>query len=47
MTNKKFAEKDKNFIKACNIANVNNTKRQASKFRNQKGSAYKKGVQNE
>lgn len=41
MTNKKFAEKDKGFREACEKAGVEPTTRQASKFRNKKGSAYK------
>lgn len=40
MNNKMFAEKDMYFQKACQAAGVEITKRQASKFRNKKGSAY-------
>ena len=40
ITNKKFTE-DKFFIVCCEKASVNPTMRQASKFRNKKGSAYK------
>ena len=40
MTNKQFAEQDKPFIQACEQAEVQPTKRQASKWRNKKGKAY-------
>lgn len=40
MTNKEFAEKDKLFHKACEIAKIKPTHRQASKFRNKKGLAF-------
>lgn len=40
MTNKKFSKEDELFKTACEIANVEPTKRQASKFRNQKGLAW-------
>jgi hypothetical protein len=40
MTNKEF-KKDNVFIKACELANVDTTTRQASKFRMGKGSAFK------
>ncbi len=49
MTNAKFAKEDKNFINACNHVKmvlgveVNPTTRQASKYRNKKGLAYKVG----
>ena len=43
MTNKEFAEKDKEFKRACDYVHVNPTKRQASKYRNKKGTAYKHG----
>lgn len=43
MTNTQFAIKDSSFIAACNKAQVDNTKRQASKYRNKKGKAYKEG----
>ena len=41
MTNKEFAQKDSGFHTACEKAGIEATKRQASKFRNQKGKAYK------
>lgn len=41
VTNKEFAEKDEFFKNCCGKAGVNPTVRQASKFRNGKGSAYK------
>lgn len=40
-TNKLFAKEDANFQRACDKAGVNPTARQASKFRNKKGAAYK------
>ena len=40
-TNKEFAETNKIFKDMCVKAGVNATIRQASKFRNKKGSAYK------
>ena len=40
MTNKKFSE-EKYFVSCCAKAAVDATMRQASKFRNEKGSAYK------
>lgn len=42
MTNREFS-KDKEFIECCERANVKPTARQASKFRNQQGLAYKIG----
>jgi len=39
MINKEFAAKDKVFVKACEIAKVEPTKRQAAKFQNKKGLA--------
>lgn len=36
-----FARNDKDFIEACKRAGVDNTRRQASKFKNKKGLAYK------
>jgi len=39
MTNAKFAQRDVVFQKACEIANVEPTQRQASKFRAGKGAA--------
>lgn len=46
ITNKKFAEEDKIFEASVKMANergfaVEATKRQASKFRNKKGTAYR------
>ena len=41
LTNLKFAESNKDFIKLCEQAGVQATQRQASKYRNKKGSAYK------
>lgn len=40
ITNKKFTE-DTYFIACCENVSVSPTMRQASKFRNQKGSAYR------
>lgn len=40
-TNRLFAATDKAFIHACEQAKVKPTARQASKWRNKKGSAYK------
>lgn len=40
-TNKSFAKTDKVFIEACNRAGVQPTTRQASKYRNRRGLAYK------
>jgi hypothetical protein len=46
-TNKTFSITDEVFKKACEAAGVQNTVRQASKFRMGKGSAYKhKGGKN-
>lgn len=50
MSNARFAKEDQNFIKACAMARqitgviVNPTTRQASKFRNKKGLAFKAGL---
>ena len=44
MTNADMAKNDKYFHKCCKIAGVNATKRQASKFKNKKGLAYKIGA---
>jgi hypothetical protein len=41
MTNKEFALQNQVFRKACEIAKVKPTRRQASKWLNRKGSAYK------
>ena len=40
-SNEEFAQQDVAFNKACNAANVKPTARQASKFRNKKGMAWK------
>lgn len=47
MTNKKFAQEDKAFKKACEAVGARPTQRQASKFRNGKGAAFKKILVNE
>lgn len=41
MTNAEYAASDGTFIFACKLANVEPTKRQASKFRRDEGLAYK------
>jgi len=41
--NKKFAAIDKAFINACEKVGITATPRQASKWRNGKGKAYKEG----
>ena len=41
MTNREFAEQDKTFIEACERTDIKPTTRQASKWRNHKGMAYK------
>ena len=41
MNNTEFAKSTKSFSRACTEANVQPTKRQASKWRNKKGAAYK------
>ena len=41
MTNRKFAKEDEKFQKACMSVEIEPTTRQASKFRNKKGKAYK------
>ena len=41
VTNKMFAKDDSFFNKACGVAGVKSTTRQASKFRMSKGLAYK------
>jgi len=43
ITNKKFVEVDKAFIAACERAGTKPTARQASKYRNKKGIAFKSG----
>jgi len=40
-TNREFAKENKLFRKACEIAVINPTGRQASKFRKHRGLAYK------
>ena len=40
-TNRHFAQNDTKFIDLCNKAGIKPTKRQASKYRMQKGLAYK------
>jgi len=44
MTNKKYM-KEPRFIKMCELANIEPTRRQASKFKNGKGRAYKKAIE--
>jgi len=44
ITNKEYANNDRNFIDACVKVGIDATHRQASKFRNKKGLAYKKGL---
>ena len=41
-TNADFATTNKQFIKACEVARIPPTKRQASKFRSRRGLAYQK-----
>ena len=41
MTNREFAQKNKDFIDSCEAAGVAPTKRQASKYRRGMGSAAK------
>lgn len=43
LTNRAFKDKNTDFNAACAAAHVEPTKRQASKFRNKKGLAYKEG----
>jgi hypothetical protein len=43
MTNADFAAKEKTFIEACSKVGLKPTARQASKWRNQKGKAWKEG----
>lgn len=40
-TNQEFADSDSSFISTCNRSDIKPTKRQASKWRMKKGSAYK------
>ncbi len=41
-TNAGFAITNKQFVKACEVARIPPTKRQASKFRSRRGLAYQK-----
>ncbi|KKM94612.1 hypothetical protein LCGC14_1196550 [marine sediment metagenome] len=41
MTNRKFAKTNKRFVEACESAEVKPTVRQASKWRREKGKAWK------
>jgi len=41
MTNREFAKQDQTFKMCCEKAKVEPTVRQASKFRNRKGAAYR------
>lgn len=41
VTNKKFADNDDNFRSMCARAGIDATRRQASKYRNHKGKAFK------
>ena len=41
MTNREFSTNNKQFREACEKANVQPTKRQASRWRQQRGSAWK------
>ena len=41
MTNQEFSDTDKSFLEACGKAKIEPTTRQASKWRNHKGMAYK------
>lgn len=40
MSNNEYSKKDGAFIKACELANIPSTTRQASKYRNKRGLAY-------
>jgi len=40
MTNREFAKKNRAFIKACELAEIPATGRQASKYRRERGKAY-------
>lgn len=42
MTNKKFIKENKAFTSACKNIKLKPTKRQASKYRNKKGAAFKR-----
>lgn len=41
MSNREFSLSDRGFRELCKLAGVEPTKRQASKFKNRKGSAYR------
>jgi hypothetical protein len=43
ITNKEFMKMDAAFINACDNVHIKPTKRQASKWRNNKGLAFKNG----
>ena len=43
MTNREFSKTDKRFVEACESAEVRPTVRQASKWRRDKGKAWKWG----
>ncbi len=45
MTNRKFAKEDEKFQKACTLVEIEPTVRQASKYRNKKGKAFKAVLQ--
>lgn len=47
MTNEQMAQNDKDFRRSCEKAGIEPTARQASKFRNQKGSAFTAKVKND
>ena len=40
MTNREYAKKERSFIKACELAEIPATGRQASKYRRERGKAY-------
>ncbi len=44
VTNAQFARSNKEFIAACEAVNTPPTLRQASKFRDKRGKAYKEGL---
>lgn len=46
VTNRKFASKNREFIEGCKLAGVPPTVRQASKWRREKGLAFKKFQEN-
>jgi hypothetical protein len=43
LTNKEFANSDPGFLEACARVQLKPTKRQASRWRNRKGIAFKEG----